>query len=60
MVAYEFYYTDDKGNEHLLGVLPERRRNPERITKESIMNWGRKLQGDNAEIKNIYFIEVNI
>lgn len=60
MVVYEFYSTDDKGDKHLIGILPERRQKPERITTESIMNWGRKLQGDNSGIKDIYFTEVNV
>ena len=60
MVAYEFYWRNGKEEEHLIGILPERRKNPERITKESIMNWGRKILGDNAEVKNLYFIEVEI
>ncbi len=60
MVAYEFYWRNGKGEDHLIGILPERRKDPERITKESIMNWGRKILGDNAEVKNLYFIEVEI
>jgi hypothetical protein len=43
MVAYEFYWRDEKGKEHLIGILPERRKNPERITEESIFNWGGRL-----------------
>ena len=60
MVAYEFYCTNDKGDEYIFGILPERRKNLERITKESIMNWGRKILGDNPGSKNIYFIEVDV
>jgi len=60
MVAYEFYIINGKGNEHLLGILPERRKNPERITRESIMNWGRKILEGKAEAESIYFIEVNV
>jgi hypothetical protein len=42
MVGYEFYcWRDPKGYE-LIGVLPERRNNPQRITKESVLNWGQK------------------
>jgi len=60
MVAYEFYWRNGKGEDHLLGILPERRKNPERITEESIMNWGRKILADNAEVKHLYFIEVEM
>jgi hypothetical protein len=38
MVAYEFYWLDPSGRYQIIGVLPERRKNPERITKESVMH----------------------
>jgi len=62
MRAYEFYYRDEKGKEHFIGILPERRKNPERITKESVLNWGGKVMGDNPEvdIKDIYYVTVDI
>ena len=58
MVAYEFYCRDEKGKEHLIGILPERRKNPERITKESVLNWGWKVVGDSSDVNNIYFVQV--
>jgi hypothetical protein len=60
MVAYEFYCRDGKGKEHFIGILPERRKNPKRITKESILNWGWKVIGDNPDVKDIYFIKVGM
>ncbi len=60
MIVYEFYYSNDKGEDHLIGILPERRKNPDRITKESIMDWVRKMLGDKTGIKNIFFIEVEV
>jgi hypothetical protein len=56
MVAYAFYWRDEKGKNQLIGILPERRKNPERITQESILNWGRQVM----EAKDIFFIEVEI
>jgi hypothetical protein len=38
-----------------MGILPERRKNPMRITKTSIMNWGKTLLGDNVDSKNMFF-----
>ena len=32
MLSYQFYWLDEKGKDHLVGILPERRFNPERIT----------------------------
>jgi hypothetical protein len=60
MVAYQFYLRNAKGDE-LIGILPERRKDPKRITPESIMNWGRIL-GDGAgiDVNNIYFIQVEV
>ena len=60
MMAYEFYWRNDKEKEHLIGILPERRKNPERITRKSIMNWGKKILGDHSEVNNLYFIEVEM
>jgi hypothetical protein len=60
MVAYEFYWRDKKGKDHLIGILPERRKNPERITQESVMNWGRKVIDYNEDVKNIFCTKVEI
>jgi signal transduction histidine kinase len=60
MAAYEFYWRDETEKEHFVGVLPERRKNPERISDESIINWGRKILDKNGDIKNIYFTKVDV
>ncbi len=61
MVAYEFYWLNGNGKEHLLGILPERRKKPERITRESILNWAKGILPYNpgADFKSIYFIQVD-
>ena len=61
MRAYEFYLRE-KGEDHLIGILPERRKDPARITKETILNWGRMILGDSEDIdlKALYFIEVEV
>jgi hypothetical protein len=58
MLAYEFYWLDEKERTHLIGILPERRKKPERITQESILNWGKMVIGDYLDIKDIYFVKV--
>ena len=60
MVAYEVYSFDNTNGYELIGVLPERRKNPTRITRESVLNWGKKLLGDNANGKSILFKQVEI
>ena len=58
MMAYEFYCRNGTGEIHLIGILPERRKDPERITQKSIMNFGKMLIGDNAGPENFYFVQV--
>jgi hypothetical protein len=60
MIAYEFYWRDETGKEHFIGILPERRKNPERITEKSILNWGWKVIGDHSAVNNIYFVQVEM
>jgi hypothetical protein len=60
MTAYEFYWREAIEGAHLIGILPERRKNPERITQESIMNWGRIILGDLADLSNLFFVQVTI
>ncbi len=60
MVAYEFYWLEPTGGYQIMGVLPERRKNPERVTQESIMKWGEKFFGKDLDTKDIFFIQVTI
>jgi hypothetical protein len=46
--------------EKLIGILPERRKNSERITEESIMNWGKKVSGSGVDVSEIFFIRVTV
>ena len=60
MIAYEFYCLDLKKQYELIGVLPERRKNPARITQKSVMNWVVKYFGNKLGITEIFCIEVTI
>lgn len=60
MVAYEFYRPDPLKGDEFLGILPERRKNPERITQKSIMGWAEKLFGNDLNTRGIYFISVTM
>jgi hypothetical protein len=60
MIAYEFYWLDSKGGCEIIGVLPERRKQTERLTKESITHWGEKLFSKDLNTKDIFFIQVMI
>ncbi len=60
MLVYELYtFNKTKGYE-LIAVLPERRKNPARITRNSVMNWGKMLSGDDVDSKHIFFKPVRI
>ncbi len=58
MVAYEFYWCDEAGKDHFIGLVPERRKKPERITPESISKWVRTFLDDIAgfDCRNINII----
>ena len=63
MVAYEIYQIYKKEpitRYEFIGVLPERRKNPARITEESIINWGRKFFGGSLDITRIFIIQLEI
>jgi hypothetical protein len=60
MVAYEFYLNDSEGNKNLIGILPERRKVPKRITQKSILRWGRMFLYDTADRRSFYFERVTI
>ena len=55
MVAYKLYLYDKVQGYKLFGILLERRKDPKRITKESVLKWGRMLIGDSADDKKITF-----
>ncbi len=60
MLAYELYtFNKEKGYE-IVGVLPERRKDPMRITEASVTNWGKTLLGDHMDCKNVFFRRVAI
>ena len=60
MVVYELYWLDPTGEYQIIGVLPERRKNPMRITKDSVINWAKMLLGDDVDSKNIFFKRLTI
>ena len=58
MVMYEFYRRVPGGEDRLIGVLPERRTDRERITHQSIMNWAKLLVPEKVFNDKVYFIRV--
>ncbi len=63
MIAYEFYRCAEnrEDEDRLIGVLPERRTDPQRITHQSIMNWAKLLVAEKDVIENrVYFNQIDI
>ena len=60
MVGYELHCWPDPESYELIGVLAERRINPQRITKESVLNWGKTYFGNYQNLNEIFFLEVEI
>jgi hypothetical protein len=42
----------------LIGVLREKRKNPARITRESVINLARELLGDKVDANEIFFVKI--
>ena len=61
MIVYKFYLRDKIRGDIFLGALPERRKNPQRVseesTEESVINWGRTYFGKTAKDGHIYFLK---
>jgi len=60
MCAYEFYWFDKADRAHFIAILQEKRENLVRITRESVLNLGRKFIDSNEDVANIYFIQVEV
>ncbi len=43
-----------------IGTLPERRMNPARITKESVMNWAREILGKCVDLDSLFFVTITL
>ena len=60
IIAYEFYFRESRKGYEFLGILPERRKDPTRITKASIKKLGRKIIGRTTDTKELFFTQVTI
>ncbi len=60
MVAYEFYVYDELEEIHSIGILPERRKDLLRITQEPVMKQGKMVAGDDLDVNNFYFVQIEI
>ena len=56
MQGYKFYWYDDVGGYRFVWTMPERRKDPARITDDSIMNLARKVVGTHADLTRILVV----
>jgi hypothetical protein len=57
MIAYQFYLAGETNRNEFIGTLPERRINPKRINKDSIMNWAKTVFSGLVDVNHIYFVQ---
>jgi hypothetical protein len=55
MLSYEFFCVNEIGEAHLIGIIPERRKHTERITKESVRQRVWMLLGESIDL-NYFFV----
>jgi hypothetical protein len=55
-IGYEFYWRDDIQGYQFVRAVAERRRDPARITRESIMNLGRTIFGKHTDMDNVLVV----
>ena len=60
MLAYEFYFNNGSEGPDLIGILPERRKNKRRVTRKSIMKWGRIAAGSHVDPNSIYYVKLDL
>ena len=60
MCAYKFYWFDKTEKAHFIGILQEEREDLLTITRESVLDLGRKVIGDNADAPSIYFLLIEV
>ena len=60
MRAYLFFVRCKADTYEFVGILPERRKVPERITPESIVNWEKEMWGRDVNRYDIVYITATI
>jgi hypothetical protein len=60
MRGYKFYFRHSPGEDRLIAMLPERRRDLQRVTEESVIKWIKQTIGSRADSRNLYYVEVEI
>jgi hypothetical protein len=59
MLAYLFYLNDGREDPELIGILPEKRKDRRRVTRKSIMKWGKLAAGSYVDPNSINYIQID-
>ncbi len=59
-MVYTIYYFEEAEKIRFIGFLLEKRKNPERITQESIYNYVRTILGHEANEGKIYYFQLTL
>ena len=57
MVIYEVYLRCNGEKGELIGVLPERRLNRDRIDSNSVVKWSKALFGNTIDANQLLFVQ---
>jgi len=57
MAMYEFYWRDDTKGYELVKLVPERRKNRVRVTRESLISLAKKIFGDRFEPNKVKMVQ---
>lgn len=60
VIVYEVYLRRENDSGELIGVLPERRVNKERVNSESVLNWSKVLFDGTVDAHNLFFVQKSI
>jgi len=60
MVVYEVYLRNKKGEGELIGILPERRINMDRVTSDSLDEWLKMVFGDTFDANDIFIVRKTV
>jgi len=60
MTTYSFYLDDGREDACPIGILPERRKDRRRVTRKSIMKWGKLVAGSYVDPNSIHFIQMEL
>jgi len=58
IIAYEFYFRDPIKGYQLVGILPEKRKDPKRTNTNSIRKLGKTILGKSRDSKDLFFTKV--